>query len=231
MLLSACSNSSVCRMFWGAEKAPLKCDKTELQNWRNVSNCIFPPRFLLSSAIDHPPPTSSTTVYPNSCALAGRPPHTPPQYFCYLQGRIKGGKESNQVPYFSCRSWWNVSSDKTHSGRDPPFIMFQTRNANRGGSAGAGNEAFLRLSGAKRSSLREKSEEAPWGRREVKTHPPLRASSTGSIRYRNTSRCRTSNSRFRSTNSQSLKRSARTAGSNAHTLGHISHALFRTTVQ
>lgn len=41
MELSACSRSSVCRIFCGGVKAPLKWDKTELQNWRNVSNCIF----------------------------------------------------------------------------------------------------------------------------------------------------------------------------------------------
>lgn len=105
--------------------------------------------------------------------------------------------------------------------------MFQTRKAIKGGSAGAGNEAFLRLAGAKRSSRRaRRGEEAPKGRREVETHPPPRASSTGSIRYRHISRCRTSNSRFRSTKLQSLKRSARTAGSDAHTLGHISRTLY-----
>lgn len=92
-----------------------------------------PPRFLLSSASDHPPPTFSPTVYPKKLRSRRTPPSAPipPRYFCYLQGSIKGRKEGDQVPYFSCRSWWKVSLDETHSGRDPPVIMFQTRHAKK----------------------------------------------------------------------------------------------------
>lgn len=123
-----------------------------------------PPRFLLSSASDHPPTTTTnllTDSISQKAALspdATPPPSAPipPRCFCYLQGSIKGRKEGDQVPYFSCRSWWKVSLAETHSGRDPPVIMFQTRHAKKGGSAGAGNEAFLRLAGAKRSSRRER---------------------------------------------------------------------------
>lgn len=128
MLLNACSNSSVCKMFWGAEKAPLKCDKTELQNWRNVSNCIFPLRFLLSSVNDHP--FSFHQQYIPKPALSPDAPHHTyiSSVFCYyyLPGRIKRRKDADQVPYISCRSWWKVSLNETHSGQDPSVIMLRT---------------------------------------------------------------------------------------------------------
>ena len=82
MLLNACSNSSVCRMFWGGVKASLKWDRTELQNWRNVSNCIFLPfpSCLLSTIW----PFSSNTMHPPALP---RSPSGPASV--YLQGRIK----------------------------------------------------------------------------------------------------------------------------------------------
>ncbi len=62
-LLSACSRSSVCRIFCGGVKAPLKWDKTELQNWRNVPNCIFPLPLRYPAYI---PPFSQTKLLQRS---------------------------------------------------------------------------------------------------------------------------------------------------------------------
>lgn len=134
MLLNACSNSSVCKMFWGAVKAPLKCDKTELQNWRNVSNCIFPRCCLVSSVNVHPFAFHLLQYIPKAaCALPGRPlrtyrlhtPPPPPQDTVVIisRGRIKRRKGADQVPYFSWRSWWKVSLNETHSKRDPVVIL------------------------------------------------------------------------------------------------------------
>lgn len=46
-LSNVCAKRSFCKIF-GDEKTPWKCDNTELQTCRNVSNCIFfPPSSLL----------------------------------------------------------------------------------------------------------------------------------------------------------------------------------------
>jgi len=75
-----------------------------------------PSVFFLSSVNDHP--------------FIPKPPSTraPPQYSVIRasRGRITRRKDAEQVPYFCGRCWQKVSSDETHSGRDPSVIMLPT---------------------------------------------------------------------------------------------------------
>lgn len=74
---NVCPKRSFCKIFGGDEKTPWKCDNTELQTWRNVSNCIFSLPFYSSL-----PPVQKVICFAVTIKC----------------------RHANQVPYFSW-SW------------------------------------------------------------------------------------------------------------------------------